>query len=108
VEGTSLLVPKELLLECEPDVASGGVAGHHDLCPVSGDGVGDPRLDNAIHEALVWEAGHQGVLEDVVLHGVLADDEEKLIAPALVVVDREVEDDVHKVADVLDTGGMVV
>jgi hypothetical protein len=44
----------------------------------------------------------------VVLQGVLADDEEELIAPALVVVVGEVEDDVHQVADVLDTGGMVV
>jgi hypothetical protein len=44
----------------------------------------------------------------VVLQGVLADDEEELITPALVIVVGEVEDDVHQVADVLDTGGVVV
>jgi hypothetical protein len=104
----SLLVPKELLLKCEPDVASGGVTGHHGLCQVGGDGVGDLRLDDTIHAVPVWQVGCRVVLEDVVLRGVLVNNEEKLIAPTFVVIVGEFEDDVHHVADVLDTGGMIV
>jgi hypothetical protein len=46
-------------------------------------------------------------LEDVILQGVLADDEE-LVAPALIVVVGEVEDDVDEVANVLDAGCMTM
>jgi hypothetical protein len=43
----------------------------------------------------------------VILQEVLADDKE-LVTPALVVVVGEVEDDVHEIADVLDTGSMMM
>jgi hypothetical protein len=42
VEGASLLVPKELVLERKPDVASCGVLRHDSFRQVGGDGAGDP------------------------------------------------------------------
>jgi hypothetical protein len=57
---------------------------------------------------LIGEVGRWGIREDVILLRVLAGDEEKPITPVLVVVVGEIEDDVHQVANVLDTEGMVV
>jgi hypothetical protein len=42
VEGTGLLVPKELFLKGEPDGAGSGGAGHHGLSEVGGDGARVP------------------------------------------------------------------
>jgi hypothetical protein len=42
MEGTGLLVPKELFLEGEPDDAGSSGAGHHGLSEVDGDGARDP------------------------------------------------------------------
>jgi hypothetical protein len=44
----------------------------------------------------------------MILQGILADDEEQLITPALVIVVGDVEDDMHQVADVLDTRGVMM
>jgi hypothetical protein len=44
----------------------------------------------------------------VILQGVLADDEKQLITPALVIVVGDVEDDVHHIADVLNTRGVMM
>jgi hypothetical protein len=75
VEGASLLVAEELVLECEPDGASGGVTGHDGLLQVGGDGVGDPRLDDVVRAVPIREGGCRGFLEDMVLQGVLPNDE---------------------------------
>jgi hypothetical protein len=42
VEGVSLLVPKELVLERKPDVASCGIPRHDSFRQVGGDGASDP------------------------------------------------------------------
>jgi hypothetical protein len=57
VAGASLLIPEELV-EHAPDVAGSGVAGHHGLRQVGGDGAGDSRLDDAIHAT---QSGKPGV-----------------------------------------------
>jgi hypothetical protein len=44
----------------------------------------------------------------VILQGILAGDEEQLIMPTLVIVAGDVEDDVHQVADVPDTRGVMM
>jgi hypothetical protein len=53
----SLLIPKELILERKPNVTRGGILRQDELRQVSGDVVGDPRLDDAIHAAPIWEVG---------------------------------------------------
>jgi hypothetical protein len=85
VEGARLLVPKELVLERKRGVASYGVLKYNGFHQVSGDGAGDPRLDDVIHVAPVRKVGRRVVLEDVILLVVLADDEE-LVAPVLAVL----------------------
>jgi hypothetical protein len=108
MEGASLLIPEELILEGKPNGASRGIPREHRLRQVVGDGAGDPVLDDAVHAAPIRKIGRRGVLEDVIIQRVLADDEEELIAPTLVVVIGEVEDDVDEVANVLDAGCVVV
>ena len=44
VEGARLPLPQELGFQGEPDVASRGVALHHGLGEVGGDGARDPRV----------------------------------------------------------------
>jgi hypothetical protein len=107
MEGASLLIPEELILEGKPNGASRGIPREHRLRQVVGDGAGDPGLDDAVHAAPIRKIGRRGVLEDVIIRGVLADDEE-LTAPTLVVVIGEVEDDVDEVVNVLDAGCVVV
>ena len=78
------------------------------LGEVGGDGPSDPGLDHAVHVGQVRESGHREVGEDVGLQGVLADDEEDLIAPAGVVPSGEVEDDGDEAPDILHADGLGV
>ena len=55
VECASLLVPQELGFQGELDVASRGIALHHGLGEIGGDGARNPRHDNAIHTYPVGE-----------------------------------------------------
>jgi hypothetical protein len=54
VEGASLLIAE--ILEREPNITGSGIAGHHGLYKVGGDGARDPGLDDAIHAAPIREA----------------------------------------------------
>jgi hypothetical protein len=68
-----------------------------------------PAIQDLTMQSMRRQSGKlcRSVLEDVILQGVLADDEE-LVAPALIVVVGEVEDDVDEVANVLDAGCMTM
>jgi hypothetical protein len=101
-------VPMELVLQSAPDGAGGGVAINGSFGEVGGDGASDPGLHHTVHAHPIWEGGRRKIGEGVGLQRVLADDEEDLVAPAVIVAGGEVEDDVDEVLDVLHVGRLGV
>jgi hypothetical protein len=108
MEGTSLPIAEKLILKGKSCDAGSGSTLHDHLSKFRGDGTGDPRLDNAIHACPVREGRRGSIVKDVAVQGVLADDEENLIALTRVVVGGEVEDDVDETLDVLDSDDLWV
>jgi hypothetical protein len=106
MEGASLPIAEKLVLKGKPGDAGSGATLHDHLSKFREDGTGDPRLDNAILACLVGEGRRGSIVEDVAVQGVLADDEENLIAPMRVVVGGEVEGDVDETPDVLDSDNL--
>lgn len=102
------MIPKELGFDHEPCLAGGGVALEVGIGEVIGDRSGDPGLDNVIHAHPVQDGQGGGIAEDVVLEGILADDEDEPLAPPCVAAGVEVEDGVDETQDVLDGNSLSV
>ena len=80
--GAGFAVVEELLLEAKPRYSSGdAIALVNNVEKVGGDGVEDPRDNDAVHvgPGRVVETG--GVAEDMVLESEPAEDEEDVAAP---------------------------
>jgi hypothetical protein len=101
-EGTSFPVPQELGFDGEPSTMSSGVADEDDVSKLGGDGADDPRLDNTVHPGPVRRERNVVVVDNVTLQGVLADDEEKGVAPPSVEGGGVVEEDKDESPDILD------
>jgi hypothetical protein len=69
-EGARLTVVEELLLEGNPKLLSGVVAGASGLLEVDGDGAEQPRQDKTIHPALVGVVKGRSIGGDVVVEGI--------------------------------------
>jgi hypothetical protein len=70
VEGACLAVAEELLLEGNPKLLSGAVAGASGLLEVDGDGAEQPRHDHNVHPVPVGVVEGRSVGGDVVVEGV--------------------------------------
>jgi hypothetical protein len=70
VEGACLVVAEELLLEGNPKLLSGAVAGTSGLLEVDADGAEQPRQDHAIHLVLVGVVEGRNVGGDVVIESI--------------------------------------
>jgi hypothetical protein len=77
-----------------------------DVEEVDGDGVEEPRDDNAVHTS-PGRVGEGRIAEDIVLQGEAAEGEE-VAAPLQVVGGLEIQSDRNKVPDVLDGSGLTV
>lgn len=72
-EGAGLAVAEELVLDGKPDRAGGGAGRHHRVGEVVGEGVVDPRPDDAVHPRPIWMTREGTVVKDVGVEGELAD-----------------------------------
>ena len=80
------MVVEELLFEAEPrGTSSHAIALVDDVEEVGGDGVEDPRDDDAVHTGPGGVVGAIGVAEDVVFQSEAAENEEQVPAPLRVV-----------------------
>jgi hypothetical protein len=61
VEGMSLTVAEEVVLQCQPGIVSRVATLSDDILQVRGDGAPDPRLDDAIHLVPSRNADGHGV-----------------------------------------------
>lgn len=105
-EGTGLVVAKELGLDGKLDGASDG--HHHRVSEVIGEGVVDPRSDDAIHPRPIWITRDGAVLKYVRVEGELLNGERELLAPAGVVGGGNVKDDRDEAANVPDRNSLGV
>jgi hypothetical protein len=108
VEGACLVVAEELLLEGNPKLLSGAVAGTSGLLEVDADGAEQPRQDHAIHLVLVGVVEGRNVGGDVVIESVALERQQHEVASTRVLGGRDVEDDGHQGPDVLDADSLSV
>ena len=95
-------VVEELLLEAEPrGTGRDTVAFVDDVEQVGGDGVEDPRDDDAVHARPGGVVGAGNVAEDVVFQREATEDEKKVPAPLGVVGGLQVKNDGYQIFDVL-------
>jgi len=73
-----------------------------DVMEIVGEGAVEPGADDAVHALPVRRVQGTVVLKNVVLKRVLAQGEQELLAPPSEAAGGDVEDDVDKMADVLD------
>jgi hypothetical protein len=78
------LIPEELGLDGEPEVASGGAVLGDGVSEVVGDGTEEPRAHDAVHPDPIGGGGNGGVGEHMAFQGVTPKSEEKGLAPARV------------------------
>jgi hypothetical protein len=84
--GAGLAVVEELLFDPEPCCSGGeAIVLMDDIQEVGGDGVEEPREDDIVHARPRRIVGARVVVEDVILQGEAAEDEEDVAAPLGVV-----------------------
>jgi hypothetical protein len=66
VEGAGFMVAKEVVLQCQPGVASHLAALPGDVLQVRGDGASDPRLDDVAHSVPSRNDNVRGVQQHVI------------------------------------------
>jgi hypothetical protein len=79
-----------------------------DVEEVGGDGVEDPRDDDAVHARPRRIVGMNDVAEDMVLQGKAAEDEQEVATPLGVVGGLQVEDDGNQILDVLHSSSLAM
>ena len=79
-----------------------------DIDEVSGNGVVEPRPNDAVHATPIRGVRGGKVAQDMILQRILAEDEKKLLTPTRVVAGVGVEDDGDKAPDVLHGDGLGV
>ena len=107
--GAGFAVVEEVLLVAKPRCSSAdAIALVNNVEKVGGDGVEDPRDNDAVHvgPGRVVETG--GVVEDVVLQSEPSEDKEDVAAPFGVIGGLQVKDDGDQVPDILQGGGLAV
>jgi hypothetical protein len=102
VEGASLVVVEELLLEGNPKLLSSVVAGASGLLEVDGDGDEQPRQVHAVHQVPVGVVEGRSVGGDVTVEGIALERQQHEVMPTGVLGGCDVEDDEHQGLDVLD------
>jgi hypothetical protein len=103
VESTRLTVVEELLLEGNPKLSSGAVAGASGLLEVDGGGAVQPRQDTPVGLVEGRSVGGDVVVEDVELEC-----QQHEVTLSRVLGGRDAEDDGHQGPDVLDADGLSV
>jgi hypothetical protein len=92
--GAGLAIVEELLFNPEPCCPGGeAVVLMDDVQEVGGDGVEEPREDDAVHARPHRIVGAGVVAEDVILQGEAAEDEEDVAAPLGVVGGLKIKND---------------
>jgi hypothetical protein len=104
VEGVSLMVVEELLLEGNPKLLNSVVVGASGLLEVDGDGDEQPRQVHAVHQAPVGVVEGTSVGGDVAVEGVALERQQHEVMPTGVLGGCDAEDDEHHGLDVLDVG----
>jgi hypothetical protein len=95
VEGTSLTVAKELLLDDNPKLLSSVVTVISGLLEVDDDGAEQPRYDHTVHPALVGVVEGRSVGGDVIVDGVALECQQHEVTPMRVLHGLDAEDDGH-------------
>jgi hypothetical protein len=107
--GVRRAVVEELFLKTEPgDPGGDAIAVMDDIEQVGGDGVVEPKHHYAIHPrpGRVRYAGR--IVEDMVLQGEAAEDEENVAAPLGEVGGLKIQSNRNEISDILDGGGLAV
>jgi hypothetical protein len=108
VECPCLPIPEELVLESEPRLACSVRLIADDVLQLNGDGVVEPREDNAVHEAPGARRWSVVVDEDVIVEDEPPQREKDLSSPAGVVGRRRIQHHGHEGPDVVQTCGLSV
>jgi hypothetical protein len=102
VQGAHGLVPEELRLDGEPDVASRGTMLGDGVGEVVDDGAKEPCVHHAIHPHPVGGGWDSDIRQNVALQGVAPEGEEEGLAPPGVEGRRAIKAERNQEADVLD------
>jgi hypothetical protein len=108
VQGARGLIPEELGLNGEPNVAGGGAMLGDGVGEVVGDGAEEPSPHDTVHANPVGGVGSGGVREDMALQGVPPKGEEEGLAPPSIEGGGPVEAEWDEEADVLHGGRLRV
>jgi hypothetical protein len=108
VERPSIPIPEELVLESEPRLARGVRLVADDVLELNGDGVVEPREDNAVHEAPGARRRSVVVDEDVIVEDEPPQREKDLSSPTGVVGRRRIQHHGHEGPDVVQSSGLSV
>jgi hypothetical protein len=108
VERPSIPIPEELVLESEPRLARSVRLVADDVLELNGDGVVEPREDNAVHEAPGARRRSVVVDKDVIVEDETPQREKDLSSPTGVVGRRRIQHHGHEGPDVVQSSGLSV